>query len=110
MTNYNSLIELAEQCPGLQVSISLGDLVNAMRQLIAETKQELEQTIADSKAETYLSREKTMETLDISSTTLWRWAQIGYPTPLNVGGKHRYRMSDIKRIMEGDNTQKGVTV
>ena len=110
MTNINSLIELAEQCPGLQVSISLGDLVNAMRQLIAETRQELEQTIADSKAETYLSREKTMETLDISSTTLWRWAQIGYLTPLNVGGKHRYRMSDIKRIMEGDNTQKGVAV
>lgn len=108
--DYNVLIQLAEQCPGLQVSISLGDLVNAMRQLIAETRQELEQTIADSKAETYLSREKTMETLDISSTTLWRWAQIGYLTPLNVGGKHRYRMSDIKRIMEGDNTQKGVAV
>lgn len=108
--DYNVLIQLAEQCPGLQVSISLGDLVNAMRQLIAETKQELEQTIADSKAEAYLSREKTMETLDISSTTLWRWAQIGYLTPLNVGGKHRYRMSDIKRIMEGDNTQKGVAV
>ena len=110
MTNYNSLIELAEQCPGLQVSISLGELVNAMRQLIAETRHELEQTIADSKAETYLSREKTMETLDISSTTLWRWAQMGYLIPLNVGGKHRYRMSDIKRIMEGDNTQKGVAV
>lgn len=108
--DYNVLIQLAEQFPGLQVSISLGDLVNAMRQLIAETRQELEQTIADSKAETYLSREKTMETLDISSTTLWRWAQIGYLTPLNVGGKHRYRMSDIKRIMEGDNTQKGVAV
>lgn len=110
MTNINSLIELAEQCPGLQVSISLGDLVNAMRQLIAETRQELEQTIADSKAETYLSREKTMETLEISSTTLWRWTQMGYLIPLNVGGKHRYRMSDIKRIMEGDNTQKGVAV
>ena len=101
-----NLIELAQQCPGLQVSLTLGELVDAFRLLIGETKQELEQTIADSKAETYLSREKTMETLDISSTTLWRWAQIGYLTPLNVGGKHRYRMSDIKRIMEGDNAQK----
>lgn len=105
-----NIVQLAQQCPGLQINITVGELVNAMRQLIAETKQELEQTIADSKAETYLSREKTMETLDISSTTLWRWAQMGYLIPLNVGGKHRYRMSDIKRIMEGDNTQKGVAV
>ena len=105
-----NLIELAEQCPGLQVSITVGELVNAMRQLVAETRQELERTIADSKAEIYLNRSRTMDTLGVSSTTLWRWAQIGYLTPLNVGGKHRYRMSDIKRIMEGDNTQKGVAV
>ena len=34
--------------------------------------------------------------------TLWRWAKVGYLVPINVGGKRRYRMSDVKRILEGD--------
>ena len=104
-----NLVELAKQCPGLQVTITLGDLVEANNLLIAEAKQQLEQTITDQNTETYPSREKVMEMLDVSETTLWRWAKIGYLVPLNVGGKRRYKLSDVKRILEGDNTQKGAT-
>ena len=98
---YKNLIELAKQCPGLQVTITLGELIEANRLLIVETKRELEQEIADSKAETYISREKAMEILDVSSTTLWRWKKMGYLLPITVGTNDRYRMSDIRRIMEG---------
>jgi len=98
---YKNLIELAKECPGLQVTITLGDLIEANRLMIAEVKRELEQEIADSKAETYISREKTMEILDVSSTTLWRWKRMGYLVPVSVGANDRYRMSDIRRIMEG---------
>jgi len=49
------LIALAKACPGLQVTITLGDLLEANKQLIALAKHELEQEIADSKAETYIS-------------------------------------------------------
>ncbi len=97
-----NLVELAKQCPGLQVTISLGDLVEANTLLIAEAKQELEQIITDQNTETYPSRSKVMELLDISESTLWRWAQSGYLRPLNIGGKRRYRMSDVKRILEGE--------
>lgn len=90
------------------MTISLGDLVEANTLLIAEAKNELEQMITDQNTETYPSREKVMEMLDVSETTLWRWAKIGYLTPLSIGGKRRYRMSDVKRILEGDNAQKGV--
>lgn len=105
-----NLIEIAKQCPDLIVSIKLGELVEANTLLIAETKRELEQTIADQKAETYPSRDKVMEILGVSSATLWRWQKVGYLVPLNVGGKRRYRMSDVKRILEGDNAQKGVAI
>jgi len=98
---YKNLIELAKECPGLQVTITLGELIEANRLLIAEVKRELEQEIADSKAETYISREKAMEILDVSSTTLWRWKRMGYLVPVSVGANDRYRMSDIRRIMEG---------
>ena len=96
-----NLVELAKECPGLQVTITLGELIEANRLMIAEEKRELEQEIADSKAETYISREKTMEILDVSSTTLWRWKRMGYLVPVSVGANDRYRMSDIRRIMEG---------
>ncbi len=86
---YKNLIELAKECPGLQVTITLGELIEANRLLIAEVKHKLEQEIADSKAETYISREKTMEILDVSSTTLWRWKKMGYLVPVSVGANDR---------------------
>ncbi len=104
------LITIAKQCPDLVVSIRLHDLVEANTLLIAEVKQQLEQTITDANAETYPSREKVMEMLDVSQATMWRWQKSGYLVPINVGGKRRYRMSDVKRILEGDNSQKGATV
>jgi len=95
------LLKLAKLCPDLIIQIKLGELVEANRLLIAETKRELEQLVTDQKAETYPSREKVMEILGVSEATLWRWAKNGYLVPLNVGGKRRYRMSDVKRILEG---------
>lgn len=103
-----NLIELAKACPDLIVQIRLGDLLEANRQLIAEARQELEQEIADSKAETYISREKVMEITGKSSTTIWRWQNEKYLVPAStVGGTYRYRMSDVRRIMEGDSSQEG---
>ena len=101
MENYFSLLQLAKECPGLQVSITLGELVEAGRMLVAETKRELEQDIADSKAESYVSRVQAMQILGKGSTTLWRWKKLGYLVPVTVGAIDRYRMSDIRRIMEG---------
>lgn len=100
--NYSNLIKLAKECPNLQITITLGELIEANRQLIAETTQELEQLIADKNAETYPTRDKVMEMLGVCEATLWRWAKNGYLVPLNVGGRRRYRMSDVKRIIEGE--------
>ena len=101
MKDYSSLLQLAKECPSLQVSITLGELVEANRLLIAEAKRELEQEVADSKAEIYVSRAQAMQILGKGSTTLWRWKKLGYLVPVTVGAIDRYRMSDIRRIMEG---------
>jgi len=97
-----NLIQAAKECPDLVVSIKLGDLMEANTLLIANVKSELEQTIADQNAETYLSRDKVKEILEIGDTTLWRWQKSGYLVPINVGGKRRFRKSDINRILEGE--------
>ena len=78
-----NLIDLSKECPDLIVQIRLGDLLEANKQLIALAKHELEQEIADSKAETYISREKVMEITGKSSTTIWRWQKINYLVPVS---------------------------
>ena len=40
---FKNLVELDKECLGLQVTITLGELIEANRLLIAETKRELEQ-------------------------------------------------------------------
>ena len=93
----------------MTIAVKLNDLVEFGNILISNVKSELEQTIADQNAETYLSSNKVMEMIGISTTTLWRWQNTGYLVPINVGGKRRYRKSDVMRIIEGDNTQEGAT-
>lgn len=94
------LIQLAKECPGLTVSIKLTDLVEANKELIKETKRNLQQTLEDAKSEEYLSREKVIEWLEVSATTLWRWEKCGYLIPVAVGNKKKYRMSDIQKILQ----------
>lgn len=98
--NYN-LVQLAKECPNLQVTITLGELIEAGKAIVADAKESLEQLITDQHAETYPSKQKVMELLGVGETTLWRWAKNGYLVPLNVGGKRRYRMSDVNRILKG---------
>lgn len=93
--------ELAQCAPAINLTITASDLKDFAALLIAETKAELEQSISDSKAETYLSSEKVMEMMEISKTTLWRWKQRGYLVPVRIGGNDRYRLSDIQKIVEG---------
>ena len=96
-----TLIEAAKQCPDLVVSIKVGDLIEANNILLENARAQLEQKIADASAETYLTTEKVRQMLDVSVTTLWRWAKTKYLVPINYGGQKRYRKSDVERIIEG---------
>ena len=96
------LLELVESHPDVIISIRAADLLAANEELIRRTRQELEQLITDAHTETYPSAKRVSELLDVDKSTLWRWAKIGYLVPINVGGKRRYRMSDVNRILNGD--------
>lgn len=98
----SNLVQLSKECPNVVVQVKLSDLLEANESLIEQSKRELEQLITDQNTETYPSREKVMQMLGVSPATLWRWQKIGYLTPLNVGGKRRYKMSDITRILNGE--------
>ncbi len=94
-----NLSEIAEAFPTMQVTISVGDLLKANRELVTETVKALEQKLTDAAAETYPSTDKVAEILSVSKPTLWRWEKSGYLIPVRIGGKVRYKMSDVKRIL-----------
>ncbi len=104
------IITLSQQCPGITVSIKLEDLIQANRLLLEDVNDILEsQMQAQNQKQNgqipegeYITRNKTMEILGASSTTLWRWKQIGYLLPASqVGNKDMYRLSDVMNILEG---------
>ena len=82
------------------IAVTLSDLKQFAQELIQITKQELEQKITDANAESYPSPEEVAEMLDVDRSTLWRWNKRGYLCHIEVGGKRRYRMSDINRLLE----------
>lgn len=83
------------------ISVSLNDLKEFAQVLIQTTKKELEQQITEANTETYLSPEQVAKMLNVDRTTLWRWQKKGYLCHTEVGGKRRYRMSDINAILKG---------
>jgi hypothetical protein len=96
-----SLQELISSGQSINVTIALSDLQTFVKDLIAETKTELEAEIVAQKAERYVPRLEACDVLKVDQSTLFRWAKRGYLVPLEVGGKRMYRMSDLKRILNG---------
>lgn len=92
--------EIAKKMPDLNITIKAGELMEAIDYSINATKRELEQQITDANTETYPSPDQVAKTLDVSKSTLWRWDKSGYLSPIEIGGKRRYRMSDIQAILD----------
>ena len=85
--------------PGSDGVDTPGRSIEANQSLVEEALMRLEKSVAESRTEIYLSRTKVMEMLEVASATLWRWEKCGYLVPLSVGGKKRYRLSDIQRLL-----------
>ena len=98
------LITLSEQFPGLMVTVSLDDLLTTGRKISEEILDSVSQDRAATPAlplpsDELLTKEETIRKLGVSCTTLWRWAQNGYLTPIKVGVQVRYRLSDISNLI-----------
>jgi hypothetical protein len=83
------------------VAVSLSDLKDFAVTLIDNSKRELELAVISDKAETYPSPKQVSEILNVDLSTLWRWSKRGYLVPVEHGGKRRYKMSEVKRILNG---------
>lgn len=94
-----NIYELIKVCPNLNITLKAGELLEMAEHLVKLTRKELEQQITDANTETYPSPDQVAKILDVDKSTLWRWAKRGVLTPIKIGGKNRYKMSDVKQIL-----------
>ena len=92
------LLEIIEQGnANIKLEMSGGDLLEFSNDLINRAKTELSK-------EKYLTRGEVKQICGVCDATLWHWNKKNYLKTIKVGSKVRYRMSDVKRILEGSST------
>ena len=92
---------LIEGGQNITLSIGLNDLRQWHNEVIEDTKKQLEDVVVSEKMETYPTPKQVCEILGVDNSTLWRWKRKGYLVPANVGGKVRYKMSEVKALLNG---------
>ena len=100
-----NLIEiLQEEQSSIKLEVSGEDLLEFSNDLINRAKNELSAEIAEAQKERYLTKAEVKEICDVCDATLWHWNKKGYLKVIKVGNKVRYRMSDVRRILDGGKT------
>ena len=91
--------ELIKSGANINVTINIKDLQVWHKEVIEDTRRKLEDAVISDKAETYPSPKQVSEILGVDLVTLWRWRKKGYLVPIELGGKRRYKMSDVKALL-----------
>lgn len=50
--------------------------------------------------ERYLTRKQVSEMLSVDISSLYRWNKSGYLRAVKIGGKVRYKLSDIQKLID----------
>jgi len=95
------ILNLLKSDSNVNITIQKSDLLDFAKFLITETKNDLEAVIIADKADFNVPRLEACEMLKVDQSTLFRWAKRGYLMPVEVGGKRLYKMSDLKRVLNG---------
>ncbi|MEI7527022.1 MAG: helix-turn-helix domain-containing protein [Mariniphaga sp.] len=97
--------ELLKTDADFTVSIGIKDLRVWHSEVIEDTRRKLEEVVMSDKLESYLSPSQVSEMVNVDLSTLWRWQKKGYLVPIELGGKRKYRMSDIQAILNSGKEQ-----
>lgn len=106
MNEKIDIYELVKRCPDATIQIRAGDLSFFCRKLLADARLEFERQQAEAsseKAETYLDAETVLKKLGISTSTLYRLGKAQVIRTYRMGGRRKYRLSDIEKLIHADN-------
>ncbi len=97
---HSSIKEILDLGGEVVFQITAADLREVIRSTVLETKRLLEAEIVKDKEEFLLTAQDTLKRLSISRKTLYNWEKKGYLRAVEIGGKHRYKLSDINKIIK----------
>jgi excisionase family DNA binding protein len=92
------LYELLNESPNIKIEISLANLIEAIDYSSKLSIAELDRQRKE-QPEQYLTRKQAAEMLDVDLSTLWRWHKENYLCAVEVGGKRRYKLSEVNKIL-----------
>lgn len=102
MKNILSIIQ--DEKASIKLEVTGEDLLNFSNDLINRAKNELSVEIAEARKEKYLTKEEVKEICGVCDATLWHWNKKNYLKTIKIGNKVRYRMSDVRKILEGSSS------
>lgn len=97
--DYLDLLKITDDSK-LTIAVSLPDLKLFSRQLIAECLQRMREN-ENGKHERFLTAEEVKNIVSISTSTLVRWEKAHILMPVRVGGRKRYRETDVMNLVTG---------
>lgn len=90
------------------IQLNRADLKAELQSLYTQMQRDAERKAAEKANEALLTPEEVMKMLKISSVTLWRWNRAKYLTHFYMGGQRRYRLSDVRRIIDNAGNEEEV--
>lgn len=93
-----SIQEILKSGANVSITVNALDLREFFLEVVNEQMKARE---TETKPERYLTTDETANMLGVDRSTLWRWNRDNYLNVIKVGGKSRYRLSDVTKLMEG---------
>jgi excisionase family DNA binding protein len=98
--NYLSLNALIDEHPNVIFQLSGRDLKAFAEEILLGAKSiAMFEAEAAAKADVLITLDEASKLLHVSKMTLYRWDKSGILKKVEIGGKRRYRKSDIERIV-----------
>ncbi len=98
--NYLSLNALIDEYPNVIFQLSGRDLKAFAEEILLGAKSiAMFEAEAAAKADVLITLDEASKLLHVSKMTLYRWDKSGVLKKVEIGGKRRYRKSDIERIV-----------
>ena len=92
--------EILEKRGSTLLLISADDLKKTIKETVSEARRILETEVVNGKGEFLLTTNEVLDRLSISRKTLYNWEKSNYLSPIEIGGKKRFKLSDVNGILK----------
>lgn len=97
--NLELLLKNPELASSVKIETTVQDLLVFADTLISRSKKDATEAEQIAKTERYLTQQEVCDMLGVCLATLWHWKKKNYLMPGKVGGKVRYKLSEVTRIL-----------